>query len=159
MATAILLFVLIISLNGEIIGKKWKSAWLILSSEKYYWFTIDRIYWKRNQTAIEVSDDRREWLETGNYILNYGLTPIIKNCLKALYKAKVEKKWEIISYHSTSAEAELWLQLQIVCNCVCNGCVKRIVSCRFLFDVSLMRSNLLQCLETELTVFPKTSKR
>ena len=31
----------------EHVGKKWKSAWLILSSEKYSCFTIDRIYWKR----------------------------------------------------------------------------------------------------------------
>ena len=63
------------------------------------------------------------------------LTPVIKNCLKALCKSKVEKigkneKIEkIISYHSTSAEAERWLQLRIVFNCVCNGCIERTVSC------------------------------
>ena len=51
------------------VGKKWKSDWLILSSEKYSWFTIDRIYWKRIQTAIEVSDDPKVWLETENSIL------------------------------------------------------------------------------------------
>ena len=54
---------------SEHVGEKWKLAWLILSSEKYSWFTIDRIYWKRNQTTIEVSDDPRVWLETDNYIL------------------------------------------------------------------------------------------
>ena len=42
---------------SEHVEKKWKSAWLILSSEKYSSFTIDRIYWKRNQTSIVVSDD------------------------------------------------------------------------------------------------------
>ena len=55
--------------SSEHVAKKWKSAWLILSSEKYSWFTIDRIYWERNQTAIEVPDDSRVWLETDNYIL------------------------------------------------------------------------------------------
>ena len=54
---------------SEHVGKKWKSAWLILSSEKYSWLTIDLIYWKRNQTAIEVSDNLKVWLETNNYIL------------------------------------------------------------------------------------------
>ena len=44
---------------SEHIGKKWKLARLILSSEKYSLLTIDLIYWKRNQTAIEVSDNRR----------------------------------------------------------------------------------------------------
>ena len=55
--------------NSEHVGKKWKSDWLILSSGKYSWFTIGRIYWKRNQTAIEVSDNPRVWLKTDNYIL------------------------------------------------------------------------------------------
>ena len=54
---------------SEDVGKKWKSAWLIPSSEKYYWFTINHIYWERNQTAIEVSDNPRVWLETDSYIL------------------------------------------------------------------------------------------
>ena len=53
---------------SEHVGKKWKSAWPILSSsEKYSCFTIDRIYWKRYQTAIEVSNDQKVWLETDNY--------------------------------------------------------------------------------------------
>ena len=39
----------------EHVGKKRKSVWPILSLEKYSWFTIiDRIYWERNQTEIEV---------------------------------------------------------------------------------------------------------
>ena len=54
---------------SEHFAKKWKSAWLILSSEKYSWFTINRIYWKRDQTAIWVSADPKVWLETDNYIL------------------------------------------------------------------------------------------
>ena len=54
---------------SEHVEKKWKSAWLILLSEEYSWFTIDCIYWKRNQTLVEVSDNPRVWLETDNYIL------------------------------------------------------------------------------------------
>ena len=54
---------------SEHVGKKWKAAWLILLSEKYFIFTIDRIYWKINQTVIEVADDQKVWLETYNYTL------------------------------------------------------------------------------------------
>ena len=54
---------------SECVGKKWKSAWVVLSSEIYSCFTIDRIYWKRNPTAIEVLDNPKVLLETGSYIL------------------------------------------------------------------------------------------
>ena len=59
----------VVSQISEHDGKKWKSVSLLLSSEKYSWFTIDRTYWKRNQIAIEVLDDPNVWLETDNYIL------------------------------------------------------------------------------------------
>ena len=49
---------------SEHVGMKWKSAWLILASEKYTWFTIDLIYWERNQTATEASDDPKYKLHT-----------------------------------------------------------------------------------------------
>ena len=59
--------------------KKWESAWLILSSEKYSWFTIDHSYWKRNQTVIEVSDDPKVWLETDNNVLTGKEKKILLN--------------------------------------------------------------------------------
>ena len=41
----------------EQVGMKWKLAWLIQLSRKYSWFTIDCIYGKINQTAIEAAYD------------------------------------------------------------------------------------------------------
>ena len=61
-----------------------------------------------------------------------NLNPVIKNCLKTLYKSKVEKNQNYLLPY-TSAEAERWLQLRVVCNCVCNGCIEQVISSRFLF--------------------------
>ena len=56
---------------SEHVGKKWKLVWLILSSRKYLWFIIDRIYWRRNQRAIEVSDDPKVF-QTIRQMHTYG---------------------------------------------------------------------------------------
>ena len=55
------------------------------------------------------------WLmpSISNDSLHTNLTPVTKNCLKALYNCCL-------------------LQLLIVSNCVCKGRIERIVSCRFL---------------------------
>ena len=48
-------------------------------------------------------------------------------------KSKVEKEKKKRKKEIISAKVERWLQLRIVCNCLYNGCIERIVSCRFLF--------------------------
>ena len=48
---------------------RWKEAEIGLTDSiigKWYW--LDRIHWERNQTAIEVSNYIKMWLETDNYI-------------------------------------------------------------------------------------------
>ena len=45
---------------------------MILSHQKHSWFTNDRLYWKGNRKAIEISDDSNSskvWLETADYLL------------------------------------------------------------------------------------------
>ena len=39
-----------------------KNFWVCFHSKKYFWFTIDCIYAKRNQTTVEVSGDLNMWL-------------------------------------------------------------------------------------------------
>ena len=82
-------------------------------------------------------------------ILQRNLTSLIKNCLKAFYKSKVEKNQKLDGYNCG-------LFAIAFATDVLNGLFP-VDSC---FDVSLMRSHLLQRLETEeLTVYPKTLKR
>ena len=50
----------------------WKSAWLILSPQKHSLFTTDRLYWKGDRKAMEISDDSNSskvWLKTADYLL------------------------------------------------------------------------------------------
>ena len=57
---------------SDFVGRKWKSAWLILSPQKHSWFTIDRFYWKGNRKAMEILDDSNSskvWLKTADYLL------------------------------------------------------------------------------------------
>ena len=82
-----------------------------------------------NHWLISFSSNNRAQICNSLYT---NLTLVIKNCLKPSTSLKL-KKTEIISYHGTSAEAERWLQLRIVCSCVFNGCTERIVSCQLLF--------------------------
>ena len=89
-----------------------------------------------------------------------NLTPVIKNCLKALYKSKVEKSQKlsvtIVPVQKQSDGYNCRLYAIAFATDVLNG-LSPVGSC---FDVNQMRSHLLQCLETEeLTVFPKTPKR
>ena len=57
---------------SNFVGRKCKSDWLILSPQKHSWFTIDRLYWKGNRKAMEISDDSNSskvWLKTTDYLL------------------------------------------------------------------------------------------
>ena len=71
-------------------------AWLILSSEKYSWFTIDCIYWKRNQTIIEVSDFPKAQIETDNYILTVNEKKILLCDTELLNDNKMEAAQKLI---------------------------------------------------------------
>ena len=94
------------------------------------------------------------------YSLYTNLTPVIKNCLKALCKSKVEINWKLsvtlVPVQKQSNGYNCGLLAIAFATDILNG-LSPVDSC---FDVSLMRSHLLQCLETEeLTVFLKTPKR
>ena len=92
--------------------------------------------------------------------LYINLTPVIKNCLKALcLKVWNWKKWKlsisIVPVQKQSNGYNCRLFAVAFATIVLNG-LSPADSC---FDVSLMRSHLLQCLEIEeLTVSLKTPK-
>ena len=91
--------------------------------------------------------------------LYINLTPVIKNCLKALCKSRIEKKWKlsisIVPVQKQSNGYNCRLFAIAFATDVLNG-LSPADSC---FDVSLMFSHLLQCLEIEeLTVLLKTPK-
>ena len=93
-------------------------------------------------------------------VLYTNLTPVIKNCLKALYKSKAKKcrklSVTIVPVQKQSDGYNCGLFAIEFATDVLNG-LSPADSC---FDASLMRSHLFQCLETEkLTAFPKTTKR
>ena len=88
-----------------------------------------------------------------------NLPRVVKNCLKALYKSKVEKNRKLsVTTVPVQKQSDVYsrgLFAIAFAMDVLNG-LSPVDSC---FDVSLMRSHLLQCLETEeFTVFPKTPK-
>ena len=92
--------------------------------------------------------------------LYLNLTLVIKNCLKALYKSKVEKNWKlsvaIVPVQKQSDGFNSGRFAIVFATDVLNG----LSLVDYCFDVSLMPRHLLQCLETEkLTIFPKTPKR
>ena len=92
--------------------------------------------------------------------LYLNLTLVIKNCLKALYKSKVEKNWKlsvaIVPVQKQSDGYNSGRFAIVFATDVLNG----LSPVDYCFDVSLMPRHLLQCLETEkLTIFPKTPKR
>ena len=105
-----------------------------------------------------VSCSSNDWVQICDSLYT-NLTPVIKNCLKALYKSKVEKNQKlsvtIVPVQKQSDGCNCRLYAIAFATDVLNG-LSPVGSC---FDVNLMRSHLLQCLETEeLTVFPKTPK-
>ena len=89
-----------------------------------------------------------------------NLTPVIKNCLKALNKAKVEKNGKLSVNIVLVEKQRDGYKCRLFGNAFATDVLNGLSPANSCFDVSLMRSNLLQYLETEeLTVFPKTSKR
>ena len=88
-----------------------------------------------------------------------NLTPVIKNCLKALYKSKVQKNRKlsvtVVSVQKQDVGYNWGLFAIAFATDVLDG-LSPVDSC---FEVSLMLGHLLQCLETEeLTLFLKTPK-
>lgn len=59
-----------------IANKNWKSAWLILEKQRYSWFFIDRIFWRKKLIANTIQEpeiiesNQDEWLHNRLYILN-----------------------------------------------------------------------------------------
>ena len=88
-----------------------------------------------------------------------NLTPVIKNSLKALYKSKVEKNWKLaVAIVSVQKQSHSY-NCRLFANALSTEVLSRLLPVDSSFDVSLMRSQVLQCLETEkLTVFPKIAK-
>ena len=91
--------------------------------------------------------------------LYLNLTLVIKNCLKALYKSKVEKNWKlsvaIVPVQKQSDGYNSGRFAIVFATDVLNG----LSPVDYFFDVSLMPRHLLQCLETEkLTIFPENPK-
>ena len=89
-----------------------------------------------------------------------NLTLVIKNCLKGLYKSKVEKNRKLsvtmIAAQKQSDSYNCGLFATAFATDVLNA-LSPVDSC---FGISLMHSHIFQCLETEeLTVFPKSPKR
>ena len=61
------------SLKESIAHKNWRSAWLILEKQKFGWFYIDKIFWRRksNAASSEPPLKSNEWLHNRLYILSY----------------------------------------------------------------------------------------
>ena len=102
------------------------------------------------------SNDRVQMCDS----LYMNLTLVIKNYLKALYNSKVEKNEKlsvtIVPARKQNDGYNCGFFAIVFSTDVLNG-LSPADSC---FDISLIRSHLLHCLETkELTVFPKTPKR
>ena len=92
--------------------------------------------------------------------LHTNLIPVIKSCLKTRYKPKVEKNGKLtvtivpVQKHSDGYKCGFFA-IAFTTD-VLNG----LSPANYCFGVSLVRSRLLQCHETEkLTPFPKALKR
>ena len=87
-----------------------------------------------------------------------NLTPVIKNCLKALYKSKVEKNQKlsviVVSVQKQDDGYNWGLFAIAFATDVLDG-LSPVDSC---FDVSLMLSHVLQCFETETYSLPESPK-
>ena len=61
------------SLKKSIAHKNWRSAWLILEKQKFGWFLIDKIFWRRksNAASSEPLLKSNEWLHNRLYILSH----------------------------------------------------------------------------------------
>ena len=65
---------------SRIIGKIWKSAWLILPPEQMSWFTVEKVCWKTTKRAISVVEQPISKTWTKNR--HYHLTEQNKNILQ-----------------------------------------------------------------------------
>ena len=89
-----------------------------------------------------------------------NLTPVIKNCLKALCKSKVGKNRNLSVIIVPLQKQINGYNCGLFASAFAADILKGLSSVDFYFDVSLIRSHLTQYLETEeFTVFPKTPKR
>ena len=61
------------AVKNSIAHKNWKSSWLILEKQRFSWFYIDRIFWKKksNATISEPQLKSNEWLHSRLYILSH----------------------------------------------------------------------------------------
>ena len=86
------------------------------------------------------------------------LTSVIKNRLKALYKYKVEKNGKSFSIVPVQKQSDGY-NCRLLAIAFATDVLHGLSPADSCFNVSLMRSHLLQCLETEeLTFVPKTPK-
>ena len=89
-----------------------------------------------------------------------SLIPVIKNCLIAFQKAKIEKNGKLLVAIVPVQKQSYGYNCRLFATVFATDVLSGLSPANSCFDVSLMRSNVLQCLETEeFTVFPKTSKR
>ena len=89
-----------------------------------------------------------------------NLTPVIKNCLKAFCKSKVEKNRKLSVTIIPAQKQSDGYNCRLFAIAFVTDVLNELPPVDSCFDVNLMRNHLLQCLETEeLTVFPKTPKR
>ena len=67
---------LAIQLSNEICSERWRSSWLLLKAQKHSWFTIERIFWKNNNSIwlnnvyYRLTSADRELLESPDGLLN-----------------------------------------------------------------------------------------
>ena len=89
-----------------------------------------------------------------------NLTPVIKNCLKALCKSRVGKNRKVsVTIVPVQKQSDRY-NCRLFAFAFGTDVLRGLSLGDSCFDVSLMSSHLLQCLETEeFTVFPKTPKR
>ena len=89
-----------------------------------------------------------------------NLTLGIKNCLKALYKSKVEKNGKLLVTMVPVQKQNDRYNCGLFAIAFKTDVLNGLSPANSFFEVSLIHSHLLQCLETgELTVFTKTPKR
>ena len=52
---------LLLDISSIIKEKKWKSTWLILCKEKYSWYVIYKVYWKKAVKSFAKQENPGFW--------------------------------------------------------------------------------------------------